>query len=108
MLEPKLAIPLCKFRTNNHKLPIVTGRYNNINRAERKCTLCTNEELGDECHYLFTCDFFQAELSQYIWEELTANADSHTIYILFNSNNLQELTNLSKFAKVIMSQFITK
>ncbi len=34
MLEPKYAIPMCKFRANNHQLTIVTGRYKNIDRSE--------------------------------------------------------------------------
>ncbi len=33
-LEPKHAIPMCKFRANNHQLPIVTGRYKNVDRSE--------------------------------------------------------------------------
>ncbi len=51
-LEPKHAIPMCKFRANNHWLPIVTGRYKNVDRSERHCNLCTMDELGD---IIFVC-----------------------------------------------------
>ncbi len=47
-LKPKHTIPMCKFRANNHRLPIVTGRYKNVDRSERHCILCTIDELGDE------------------------------------------------------------
>ena len=30
---------LCKFRCGNHRLPVVTGRYYNIDRKSRVCTL---------------------------------------------------------------------
>ena len=31
---------LCRFRTGNYKLPIETGRWENIERTERICNLC--------------------------------------------------------------------
>jgi hypothetical protein len=36
ILEIKDAILLCRFRTTNNKLPIETGRWQNIPRANRK------------------------------------------------------------------------
>jgi hypothetical protein len=30
-------------------------RYQEIERTERKCSLCTEEEVGDEWHYLTQC-----------------------------------------------------
>jgi hypothetical protein len=33
ILEDKDIYTLCKFRTTNHKLPIETGRWNNIDRV---------------------------------------------------------------------------
>ena len=31
---------LTKFRCGNHRLPVVTGRFNGINRSDRYCTTC--------------------------------------------------------------------
>ena len=31
---------MIRFRTSNHNLPIELGRYVNIDREERRCTLC--------------------------------------------------------------------
>ncbi len=46
---------ICKYRTRNHRLPIVTGRYLKLERNRRVCNLCDNGDLGDKCHYLFLC-----------------------------------------------------
>ena len=44
-------------RTCNHRLPIETGRWCNINREERLCTLCKNS-IGDEYHFILECPYF--------------------------------------------------
>ena len=46
----------CKFRTCNLKLSIEIGRWNNTRREERKCNLCNTNDLGDEFHYMYSCD----------------------------------------------------
>ena len=47
---------MCKIRTNNHRLPIVTGRYNRIIREERYCNKCRDNILGDEYHVTLECN----------------------------------------------------
>ena len=54
-------IPFIKFRTANHKLPVETGRRENIPHAERKCSLCNKNDIGDEFHYLLICLYFATE-----------------------------------------------
>ena len=46
---------MCRFRTGNHRLLIITGRYNSTSRGKRLCTKCDENELGDEYHVLFVC-----------------------------------------------------
>ena len=58
-------LSLCKFRTGNHKLPIETGRWENIPLNERMCILC-NLDVGDEFHYLFKCPYFTEERVRYL------------------------------------------
>ena len=53
-----LIYTMFRFRTANHKLPVETGRWNNIELSERKCQLCESNYLGDEFHYLLECSFF--------------------------------------------------
>ena len=52
LLQPRQWKPIIKLRTSNHYLPVETGRWNNTERHERKCTLCNENELGDEYHYI--------------------------------------------------------
>lgn len=51
----KLARALCRFRTGNNKLPLITGRYRSIPRHERHCTACDKHVVGDEYHLLIEC-----------------------------------------------------
>ena len=64
-LPRKFYLPICKFRTNNHKLPVETGRWENIPLNDRKCTFCTRD-IGDEFHYLFRCSHFSTERSTFL------------------------------------------
>ena len=47
---------IVKFRCSNHKLPIETGRYINVDRHMRHCQKCNLEVLGDEYHIFFECN----------------------------------------------------
>ena len=48
-LPKQLTINLAKFRTSNHRFPCETGRYNDIEYAERKCRLCEKMTLATRC-----------------------------------------------------------
>ena len=60
---------IIKYRTGNHRLPVETGRWENIPLNERKCKLCTTDNIGDEYHYLFTCDFLRVT-ENCIWNRI--------------------------------------
>ena len=49
---------MIRFRTSNHNLPIELGRYVNIDREERRCTLCNTGDIGDEYRYFCICSYF--------------------------------------------------
>ena len=57
---------IIKYRTGNHRLPVQTGRWDDIPLNERKCKICTTDDIGDEYHYLFTCDFFKSDRKLYL------------------------------------------
>ena len=57
---------MIRFKTANHKLPIETGRWNNVDVADRKCTLCEKNTIDDEFHYLLECPFFKRDRQRYI------------------------------------------
>ena len=60
-LQPNFYIPLARFRTTNNILPIERGRWENVERTQRICTLCNYNAIGDEFHYLFECEAFKKE-----------------------------------------------
>ena len=51
---------ISQIRIGSLSLQVELGRYHNLPRNERICTLC-NEGIEDEIHFLFMCD----KLSQY-------------------------------------------
>jgi hypothetical protein len=55
LLLDKLRYFVTKFRICNTKLPIEKGRYDNTPTHLRNCTLCNNNTVGDEYHFLLDC-----------------------------------------------------
>ena len=51
---------LIKFRTRTHHLPITKQRFHDTS-ADIACPFCSSNEVGDEFHYLFVCDFFKVQ-----------------------------------------------
>jgi hypothetical protein len=95
---------MCKFRCGNRKLPIVTGRYQNIERTARICNMCTQQKLGDEFHYLFECPALVTEICTYT-KYYRIRPNTLTINQLFKSVNKRDMLNLSQFCNLIMSKF---
>ena len=44
-----------KIRISAHHFPIERGRYQNIERNDRICTICDQNVLGNEIHYVMFC-----------------------------------------------------
>ena len=54
----KHKIALSQLRCSSHHLNIEIGRYNNIERERRLCTLCIKQGefvIEDEYHFIFDC-----------------------------------------------------
>ncbi len=64
--EPRHSVPLCKFRLSNHKLPVVTGRFNQTPYEGRLCTLCEQKSIGNEWHCVYSCPYFSKLRKQYL------------------------------------------
>lgn len=96
-------IILTKFRCGNHRLPIVTGRFNGIDRQNRICQLCNLNKIGDEFHYLFECPNIETSRKKYLKKYYRSRPNTLKMYQLFNTNSPKELLNLSKFAQEIMN-----
>ena len=52
--------------TGNRRLPAETGRNDDIPLNERKCKICTKDDIGDYYYYLFICDILRVK-ENYIW-----------------------------------------
>ena len=75
-------------------LPIVTGRYANIERHERVCNLCDKQSVGDEYHYIFICPEFNLERLKYLGTKQFRYPNVLAMEKLFNSKNIQTISNL--------------
>ena len=47
---------ITKFRISAHNLPVERGRWEGIDKTERKCKKCINNDVGDEKHYILYCN----------------------------------------------------
>ncbi len=107
LLEPKYAIPISKFRCNNHRMPIVTGRYANIDRLARVCTLCYLGDVNDEYHYLLRCPYFCHLRKRFLKREHICHANAKiTMKHILTSDNIEELIDLSKFMTHILDRCV--
>ena len=91
---------LARFRTTNHKLPIETGRWQNIDRNERKCNICKSD-IGDEMHYILTCPAMNDIRQYYIPKIFHRRPNVIKFYKLFSNKNERVLLNLCRFIQLV-------
>ena len=106
ILSKSSYIPLIKFRTANHKLPVEIGRWENIPHAERKCTLCNKNDIGDEFHYLLVCPYFATERTRLLKTYFFQRPNILKFKNLLVCTNKIILANVSKFVRLIMNTFV--
>ncbi len=102
-LRKNIRIPLTKIRSNNNRLPVVTGRYENVSREERFCTKCRNDVVGDEYHIILLCpneNIVQLR-NRFIPNYHRNNPALNKFTALMQSKNVKLLTNISYFLKTI-------
>ena len=86
------------FRTRNHRLPVETGRWQNIVLQERKCNLCSNA-VGDEFHYMLVCDKLKEQRQNFIKACFYKRPNTLKYGSLMTSKNTKIVTSVSKFFK---------
>ena len=101
-LNGPLLFAMIRFRTANHKMPIETGRWNQIDLPERKCQLCDKNDLGDEYHYLFICPFFRNERAIFIDRHFRTDPNILKYKELLQIKDNEKLIKLGKFMRIIM------
>ena len=90
------------FRSGCHKLPVAKSRYSE--GVDTICKLCNSNDICDEFHVLFVCNFFQTDREKYLKKIYYSKPSTLKMYTLFNSGPKQT-TNLAKFIRSIMSNF---
>ena len=93
---------IAKFITRTHHLPITRSRFKDYT-ADVTCPLCPSGDIGDECHYLFRCNFFEKQREKFLTiNVLTQQPDAIALSAIFQRKNL---INTARFVKNIMSKF---
>ena len=54
------------FRTSNNYLPIETAAGLEFEKNERKCSKCDLNEIEDQSHYMYRCEFFNADRRKHV------------------------------------------
>ena len=107
ILPKDLWIPLLKFRTRNFRLPIEfnswTSFYKPVN--ERKCSICNQNDLGDEYHYIMKCPVFKEIREIYLKKYYIKRPSVFKFTSLMQSRNRKILTNLAIFIREILNIF---
>ena len=72
---------------------------------ERKCKISTKDDIGDEYHHLFTCDYFTSDRKLYLKPYFYVKPNIRKYRELSTSTNEATLIKLSKFVAIIMEKF---
>ena len=86
-----------KYRLSSHKLNVETGRYQGVDISQRICTLCDNNEIEDEIHFILLCPSYSALRTLYIKPYFYRRPSVFKMIQLFSSNNVKILRNLGRF-----------
>lgn len=101
-LPHKFRKTLIQIRTRNHRLPIETGRWQQIDRDERCCHLCRSE-IGDEFHYILVCNKLKNVRKLYLPNYCHIRPNVIKFKNLMQSKNISVLRKLSIFLEHIFS-----
>ena len=88
-----------KIQNSNHYLPIETGRWNKIPLEDRICTLCNENYIADEFHYLLKCQFFNHPWTQFLHPYYYTRPNTYTFKDLMQSQRISTLKKNSKVYK---------
>ncbi len=105
VLPKQLMKALIRFRTSNHSLPIETGRYVNVERKDRICTLCISNNIGDECHYFINFCYFDNLRKEFIPKVCIKKPSVQKFCEVMQSKNRKLLVKIARFCSIICNKF---
>lgn len=103
--QPNVYIPFARIRTTNNRLPIEKGRWENIVRSNRYCTLCNLNLLGDEYHYILECTYFTEKRKLYLPKYYLKHVNVFKFQKLMSTKNTKQLVQLGRFVSDILKKF---
>ena len=72
-------------------------RYENIDRNDRKCTLCNIDEIENEYRFILQCPIYETIRKQYIKKYYYRNNSVYKLLQLSSTQNIKELRGLGNF-----------
>ena len=102
-LPDNLMVVLTKFCCRNDNIPVEIGARDNVPRQQRACNLCDTGNIGDEFHYLFICKHVISHRNKYFKPFYLKHFSTIKMHEVVNANNIDVLTNLALFTKIIMN-----
>ena len=105
--KTKSRIVFTKLRANNNRLPLITGRYQNIPREERLCNKCDSSIVGDEYHAILECtnETIRRMRQRYIPEYYRTWPNRLKFCSLMQCNNVHILNKFVYFLDEIFKMF---
>ncbi len=89
---------ISKLRLSSHPLAIETSRHRNIERAERKCVLCNDNDIEDEFHFILICPRYNDLRKTHIARYYYRYPSVAKLIELLNTTNLKTLNKLAVYA----------
>ena len=92
---------ITRYRIHSHVLNIESGRYFNIVRNERICTMCNIKAVEDEYHFILECDRYTDSICKYIKKYYYRNPSTFKLIQLLSVRNVKELNNIGKYLYIV-------
>lgn len=95
---------IIKLRLCNHRLAVERGRYANVPRHQRYCTLCNDTILGDEFHFLLQCPALRDLRTKFIPRFYRTHVNMLKFIDIMSCENVNLCVNIAKFIKAGFSR----
>lgn len=106
-ISATLRSSLTKIRLSSHRFMVERGRWAKpkIQYVDRKCTLCTSNDIQDEYHMLIQCPQFKDEREKYIKRYYYVRPSMYKFVQLVNSSNKKERFRFMIFLKLVIGKY---
>ena len=96
-LNSKLKSVIFKVRTSSHMLNVELGRFNDVPRNLRLCTLCDHSTMEDEFHFILVCPVYVDLRIKFIKPYYFRKPSMYKLIQLLNVTSTKWLSNLGKY-----------